>query len=179
MAKSVSYNLMIEADTLDKLRALSIETNLTVSEHIRRAVAHYLNEDPDKFDYALTKDEASVLRLLDFMRVKLPAEEKEGLILELKRSELMLIVGREWYYIKSIIDMTTKMISLYGIETLVEENILKIEDKDRSVSRSEKVGFNIMFINTITRNKLVEVTKQLLVDLRANILQKKLCEKEG
>ena len=158
--ETVRVNYMVFRTQDDELRKLDREQPIKggLSGHIRRALDRYLDLDPEEREHYIPSDIQNILNLIDFMRLKTP-KIKSITEYELQKGDLMLMFGKEWYKMKSVVDMTISAFKMKKIDVM--EEVMTVD-----VGRKEKYGFRIIFPAGMTREKLQTLKEVFIEDVK-------------
>lgn len=162
----VRVNYVIEKAQDKALRELSSKTNRTLSELIRQAIDGFLGTEFSTMQKPVKGEIADVIALIEFMAMKISTKGKKS-EWELKRANLSLMFGSQWWKIKSVVEMTAHAMCSKGIDVMQEEIILQQEVSGTQRLKQEKYGFKIITAVPVTRKDLNKLIKEIELDAKA------------
>ena len=161
----IRVNYVIERRQDKALRELAYNTNRNLSELVRMAIDTFLENDYTKLEKPVKGDIYNILVLLDYMILKMRPSENTS-EWELKRADLSMMFGSQWWKIKAVIDMTIAAMNAKGIDAMQEEIVIAIEVPGTNRMKHEKFGFRIVVPASIDRELLKSVRDKIELDAK-------------
>jgi len=148
------------------LKKLDIEQPLRggQSGHVRMALDRYLDLKPEDRDKEVPKQFEQIITLLEYMKMKI-APKKPTLEFNISKGDLMALgFGKYWHQFASIVELTVYTLGMKKIDVVHEEVIVRSERKDEV--KKERIGYKIVFMAPMTRDKMGKVIDVIGDDLR-------------
>jgi len=157
-------NYVIEREQDKAIRKLSKETNRNMSEIIRQAIDGFLGTEAPTLDKKVKGELAEVIALIEFMAMKSANKRNEW---ELKKADLSLMFGSQWWKIKSVVEMTVHALCSKGLDIMHEEIVLTQEVPGTTRTKREKYGFKIVTAVPVNRKDLNKLRDEIELDAKA------------
>lgn len=134
------------------------------SGHVRMALDRYLDLAPEDRDKEVPKQFEQIITLMEYMKMKM-APKKPTLEFNISKGDLMALgFGKYWYQFSSVIELTVHTLGMKKIDVVHEEVIVRSERKDEA--KKEKIGYKIVFMTPMTRDKMGKIIEVIGDDLR-------------
>lgn len=165
LSEPIRVNYVIERRQDKALRELAHNTNRNLSELIRMAIDNFLEMDYDNVERPVKGEIANVIKLLEHLSVKMrKAETKTEW--ELKRSELSMLFGNQWWNQRAVVDMTISALNTKGIDAMHEEIVHMREVPGTTRLRQDKYGFKIFIPAGVTKERMKEIIEMITSDAK-------------
>lgn len=178
LQEPIRVNYVIEKRQDRALRELAHNTNRNLSELIRMAIDNFLETESCDVDKPIRGELLDVLKLLEHLTLNTKRNETMT-EWELKRSDLGLMFGPQWWRMKAVVEMTVSAMNLKGYDTLHEEVVRQVEVPGTNRTRHEKMGFRLCVFSGMTKAGLKELYDLIESDARRFGFLKPLKETEG
>lgn len=132
---------------------------------VRIALDRYLDLSPEDREREIPKQFQNVITLLEYMKMKISKGKKMS-EWELSKGEMMTLgFGKYWYEFSAIIEMMVHTLGMKKIDVLHEDVVVGVEGSQDRV-RKERLGFKIVFVSPLTRDRLCQIRNAIEDDLK-------------
>lgn len=132
---------------------------------VRIALDRYLELLPEEREREISKQFQNVITLLEYMKMKISKGKKMS-EWEISKGEMMTLgFGKYWYEFSAIIEMMVHTLGMKKIDVLHEDVVVGVEGSQDRV-RKERLGFKIVFVSPLTRERLCEIRNAIESDLK-------------
>jgi len=156
LKEPIRVNYVIEKRQDKALRELAYNTNRNLSELIRMAIDNFLEMDYDAVEKPVRGELADILKLLEHLVLKTRKGEART-EWDLKRSDLSLLFGSQWWKLRSVVDLTVSAMNTKQVDAMHEEVVHMVEVPGTTRLRQEKIGFRLFVPAGLTKDSLREL----------------------
>lgn len=136
-----------------------------LSGHIRIAIDRYLDLTPEEREREIPKQFQNMITLLEYMKVKIP-KGKTMSEWDISKGEMMTLgFGKYWYEFSSVIEITVHTLGMKKIDVLHEDVVVNVDGSQDRV-RKERLGFKIVFVVPVTKERLCAIRNAIEDDLK-------------
>jgi hypothetical protein len=165
LEEPVRVNYVIEKRQDKALRELAYNTNRNLSELIRMAIDNFLEMDYDNVEKPVKGEIADVIKLLEHLKLKMKKTEVRT-EWELKKSELSMLFGSQWWKLRSVVDMTVSSLTAKGIEAMHEEIKMVVDVPGTNRMKQEKYGFKLLVLSGLDKAAIDKLITLVTIDAK-------------
>jgi len=161
----VNYSIFRRQDKA--LRDLDKKTPVKggISGHVRIAIDNYLDMSPEEREREVPKHFQHIITLLEYMKMKI-AKGKKMSEWNISKGEMMTLgFGKYWYEFSAVVEMMVHSLGMKKIDVLHESVVAELEGSQDRV-RKERLGFKIVFMVPVTRNRMCQIRNAIEDDLK-------------